>query len=108
MPEDLPRPRNPLNSRGDVFAGGCLALILLLLEIPVAFVLILALGLEGWAGSNGSMNTGMPPMDWAPVLYADRGYDFDKYRRLLRRRGIKPLNSGGVRGCRATTPLCGT
>ncbi|MEU5015561.1 IS5 family transposase [Streptomyces sp. NPDC021749] len=24
-------------------------------------------------------------------LYADRGYDFDKYRRLLRKRGIKPL-----------------
>jgi len=24
-------------------------------------------------------------------LYADRGYDFDKYRRLLRLRGIKPV-----------------
>ncbi|GHB03853.1 hypothetical protein GCM10010305_53740 [Streptomyces termitum] len=24
-------------------------------------------------------------------LYADRGYDFAKYRRLLRKRGIKPL-----------------
>ncbi len=24
-------------------------------------------------------------------LYADRGYDFDKYRRLLRQRGIKPM-----------------
>lgn len=24
-------------------------------------------------------------------LYADRGYDFDKYRRLPRKRGIKPL-----------------
>lgn len=24
-------------------------------------------------------------------LYADRGYDYDKYRRLLWRRGIKPL-----------------
>jgi len=24
-------------------------------------------------------------------LYADRGYGFDKYRRLLRKRGIKPL-----------------
>jgi transposase len=24
-------------------------------------------------------------------LYADRGYDYDKYRRLLRKRGIKPL-----------------
>ena len=23
-------------------------------------------------------------------LYADRGYDFDKYRRLLRQRGIRP------------------
>lgn len=24
-------------------------------------------------------------------LYADRGYDFDKYRRMLWKRGIKPL-----------------
>jgi transposase len=24
-------------------------------------------------------------------LYADRAYDFDKYRRLLRKRGIKPV-----------------
>jgi hypothetical protein len=24
-------------------------------------------------------------------LFADRGYDFDKYRRLLRKRGIKPV-----------------
>jgi transposase len=24
-------------------------------------------------------------------LYADRGYDFDKYRRLLWKRGIKPM-----------------
>lgn len=24
-------------------------------------------------------------------LYADRGYDFDKYRQLLWRRGIKPM-----------------
>jgi len=30
-------------------------------------------------------------------LYADRGYDFDKYRRLLRKRGIKTLIArGGV------------
>ena len=25
------------------------------------------------------------------VLVADRGYDFDKYRRLLRARGIRPM-----------------
>lgn len=24
-------------------------------------------------------------------MYADRGYDFDKYRRLLWKRGIKPM-----------------
>jgi transposase len=24
-------------------------------------------------------------------VYADRGYDFDEYRRLLRKRGIKPM-----------------
>lgn len=27
----------------------------------------------------------------SPGAYADRGYDFDKYRRLLWERGIKPL-----------------
>jgi transposase len=33
-------------------------------------------------------------------LYADRGYDFDKYRRLLWKRGIKPLiaRRGGAHG----------
>ena len=29
------------------------------------------------------------PRTWR--LYADRGYDFDTYRRSLRKRGIKPL-----------------
>jgi len=49
-------------------------------------------------------------------LYADRGYDFDKYRRLLWKRGIKPMiarrgiahGSGpgeGALGCRARLRL---
>lgn len=47
----------------------------------------------------------MPPLDAVPpirglrgrprrkarLLCADRGYDFDKYRRLLWKRGIKPM-----------------
>lgn len=31
------------------------------------------------------------PASQARGLYADRGYDFDKYRRLLWKRGIKPM-----------------
>ena len=33
-------------------------------------------------------------------LYADRGYDFDKYRRLLWKRGVKPMiaHHGGAHG----------
>ncbi|MFF1808246.1 DUF6234 family protein [Streptomyces sp. NPDC058251] len=46
-----------------------MALILLLLEIPIAFLLILTVGLGGWARSNGSMNAGTPPTDWKPVLW---------------------------------------
>ncbi|MFF3663526.1 IS5 family transposase [Streptomyces olivochromogenes] len=30
------------------------------------------------------------PRHWSGRLYADRGYDYDKYRRLLRARGITP------------------
>jgi transposase len=41
----------------------------------------------------------VPPIRWRVgrprrkprVLVADRGYDFDKYRRLLRARGIRPM-----------------
>jgi transposase len=31
------------------------------------------------------------PRRWPALLLADRGYDHDKYRRLVRQRGIKPL-----------------
>jgi transposase len=31
------------------------------------------------------------PRNWPKRLFADRGYDYDKYRRLLWKRGIKPL-----------------
>ncbi|MER5838789.1 IS5 family transposase [Streptomyces prasinus] len=31
------------------------------------------------------------PRRWPRRLYADRGYDFDKYRRQLWKRGIKPM-----------------
>ncbi|MGD3112797.1 transposase, partial [Streptomyces sp. YGL11-2] len=30
------------------------------------------------------------PLHWPRRLFADRGYDFDKYRRLIRKRGIAP------------------
>ncbi|MEU1202714.1 DUF6234 family protein [Streptomyces sp. NPDC005813] len=68
--EGVPVPSTVQGSgRGDAFAGGCLALILLLLEIPVVLLLILKMGLEGWARSSDSMHVGTPPMDWAPVLW---------------------------------------
>lgn len=41
-------------------------------------------GLRGLRGLRGR------PRNRSRRLYADRGYDFDKYRRLLRRRGITP------------------
>jgi transposase len=31
------------------------------------------------------------PRRWPHTLIADRGYDHDKYRRLLWRRGVKPI-----------------
>ncbi|MFG2421470.1 transposase [Streptomyces sp. NPDC048448] len=48
--------------------------------------------------SRGSRSTDVPFLpcrsaraDQGSRLYADRGYDFDKYRRLPWKRGIKPL-----------------
>jgi hypothetical protein len=54
------------DARGDGFAGGCVSLIVLLFEIPVA----LLLGLTSVLGGLGSADehTGAPPVDWALVL----------------------------------------
>lgn len=63
----------------------------------------LAVTLTG--GNRHDVTQLLPPLDAIPPirgrrgrprrkprrLYADRGYDFDKYRRLLWKRGIKPV-----------------
>ncbi len=63
----------------------------------------LAVTLSG--GDRHDVTQFLPPLDAVPPfrglrgrprrkprhLYADRGYDVDKYRRLLRQRGIKPM-----------------
>ncbi|MBQ1089282.1 DUF6234 family protein [Streptomyces sp. B93] len=54
-------------SRGDGFAGGCISLIVLLIEIPVAVLLGLGLALRGWG--RAEERTGTPTMDWVPVLW---------------------------------------
>lgn len=40
---------------------------MLLIELPVAVLLGLALGIRGWAAADE--RTGTPPMDWVPVLW---------------------------------------
>ncbi|MFD3837981.1 DUF6234 family protein [Streptomyces sp. NPDC058642] len=67
LPENDCRPRKPSVSRGDGFAGGCISLILLLIEIPVAILLWLSLSLRGW--SPPEEHSGAPTMDWVPVLW---------------------------------------
>ncbi|MFC8142369.1 DUF6234 family protein [Streptomyces paradoxus] len=61
------RPGGSSVSRGDGFAGGCLSLIVLLIEIPVAILLGLVLAIRGW-GRAGE-RSGAPTMDWVPVLW---------------------------------------
>ncbi|WP_066942980.1 DUF6234 family protein [Streptomyces lushanensis] len=75
----MPRPpkderrRYPSDTRGDGFEGGCLTLLALLLEIPGALMLGVALGLRDWAGSDEYASSGVraaaPPMDWVPTLW---------------------------------------
>lgn len=59
---------------GDGFEGGCLTLIVVLIEIAFAFLMVLSLGMRGWARStsgntNASPGSGPPPMDWVPVFW---------------------------------------
>jgi hypothetical protein len=67
LPGNDCRPGRPSDSRADGFAGGCISLIVLLIEIPVAFLLGLASVIRGWGGTDGQ--TVAPPMDWVPVLW---------------------------------------
>ncbi|WP_159038720.1 DUF6234 family protein [Streptomyces sp. NRRL B-1140] len=53
--------------RGDGFAGGCVSLIVLLIEIPVALLLGSASVLRGW--DRADEQTVAPPVDWVPVLW---------------------------------------
>ncbi|WP_405987063.1 DUF6234 family protein [Streptomyces sp. NBC_00872] len=72
LPQDGRLPHRS-DTRGDGFEGGCLSLLVLLLEIPVALLLGLALMLRGWGRSSEYMNskvrTEPPPMDWVPTLW---------------------------------------
>jgi hypothetical protein len=54
-------------SRGDGFAGGCISLIVLLIEIPVAILLGLMLAIRGWGRADE--RSGASTMDWVPVLW---------------------------------------
>lgn len=67
LPENDCRPGKPSDSRGDGFEGGCISLIVLLIEIPVAILLGLTLSLRGWA--RPEEQSGAPTMNWVPVLW---------------------------------------
>ncbi|MER6184887.1 DUF6234 family protein [Streptomyces sp. NPDC001652] len=67
LPENDYRPGKPSDSRGDGFEGGCISLIVLLIEIPVAILLGLTLSLRGWG--RPEEQSGAPTMDWVPVLW---------------------------------------
>ncbi|MER7794758.1 DUF6234 family protein [Streptomyces sp. NPDC097640] len=68
LPENDSRPGKPSNLRGDGFAGGCISLIVLLIEIPVAFLLGLTSVIRGWGRAHEQ--TVAPPMDWAAILWS--------------------------------------
>ncbi|MFG3163811.1 DUF6234 family protein [Streptomyces sp. NPDC048232] len=65
-PGDGGRTERPPDAKGDGFAGGCISLILLLVEIPVALLLGLIAALSNW-GRPGEQARALP-MDWAPII----------------------------------------
>ncbi|MFF7948431.1 DUF6234 family protein [Streptomyces griseorubiginosus] len=60
-------PGMPSPRRGDGIAGGCISLIVLLIEIPVALLLVLTSVLRGW-GRRDEYNAA-PAVDWVPILW---------------------------------------
>jgi hypothetical protein len=62
-----PRPERPSGPRSDGFAGGCISLIVLLIEIPVAYLLVLTSVIRGWGRADEQTVT--PVMDWVPILW---------------------------------------
>jgi hypothetical protein len=67
LPGNDCRSGKPSDSRGDGFAGGCISLIVLLIEIPLAFLLGLTSVIRGWGRVDEQ--TAAPPMDWVPILW---------------------------------------
>lgn len=67
LPGNDCRPGKPPDSRSDGFAGGCISLIVLLIEIPVALLLGLTSVIRGWGRAD--QQTAAPPMDWVPILW---------------------------------------
>jgi hypothetical protein len=66
LPGNDSGPVKASGSRGDGFAGGCISLIVLLIEIPVAFLLGLTLVIRGLGADE---QTAATPMDWVPTLW---------------------------------------
>lgn len=68
LPENDDGPGKPSNARGDGFAGGCISLIVLLIEIPLAYLLGLTPAIRGgWSGADEQ--SAQPAMDWVPILW---------------------------------------
>ncbi|MFI8487425.1 hypothetical protein [Streptomyces rubrogriseus] len=57
----------PSTMRGDGFTGGCVSLIVLLIEIPVAYLLGLTSVIRGMGGADRP--TAAPAMDWTTVFW---------------------------------------
>lgn len=67
LPETDSGPGQPANPRGDGFAGGCISLIVLLIEIPLALLLGFTSVIRGWGRADEQ--TAARPVDWVPVLW---------------------------------------
>ncbi|MFG3105213.1 DUF6234 family protein [Streptomyces tendae] len=63
--DDCPGQRS--TSRGDGFAGGCISLIVLLVEIPVALLLGLTSAVREWGGADE--RHAAAATDWVPFLW---------------------------------------
>ncbi|MFF9686898.1 inner-membrane translocator [Streptomyces sp. NPDC014623] len=59
------------SGREDALTAGCLLLLVLVVDVAASLLVVIVLAVRGLGrmdAGSGQTATGVPPMDWAPVL----------------------------------------